>query len=731
MEDIGVRSSESPVLRMPNRQLWLASLMLSSACPAIVLAIALLSCAPPTDATAADLSGSNLLLITVDTLRADRLGAYGDDLAATPNLDRLARNGVRFDNCYSPVPLTLPSHAALFTGKNPFAINVRTNGGYFLADSEMTLAEHLEQQGYATSAFVSTYILASRFGLMQGFDHYDDLLESSNLIRSFTSELPGDRVVNRFIAWLEAERPQQFFAWLHFYDPHLPYLPPGTFAERFVGDPYRGEIAFVDQQIGRALTALEATSSSADTLVVVTSDHGEAFGEHGETGHGLLAYDESLRVPLILSAPGRIAAGNVVDNRVRLTDLLPTLLDLLTEVEPSDIAGRSLRPLLAGATDEEPREVYFESLLGAEDYNWAPLTGLISGRYKYISLPQPELYDLSEDPDERRNLFRQQPGVVEQLDGRLRELLLATSSTTDLTRREVSQEDIAHLTALGYVGAAERSSEIIDPKQGVRIEQRIKDVRGLLDRDELEAAEASATELQTEYGHLEMAGLFALRHEIAARRGDKASALAILEDGIDKLPDSERLHFLLAYFLLSSGRLEESEAVSRKLLEMNPRFSQAFIVLGQAAEARRDLPAAIGHYEAALRLEPQSPPLRRRHADALLSAGRWLEALAEFEGLVSDGLLKNDADSLFKVAVLSSQAGRAEQAEDLFRRGLAVAPGGMNHITFGLLLTRNGKQKEAASHFEHALSDFADELTPEQRALAEGALAQLRTGAQD
>jgi arylsulfatase A-like enzyme/Tfp pilus assembly protein PilF len=679
-----------------------------------------------------DLSDSNLLLITIDTLRSDRLGAYGDRHAATPTIDDLASRGVRFANCYSPVPLTLPSHSALFTGRYPFSLPVRNNGSYFLEEDELTLAERLQSRGLATAAFVSTYILGSKFGLSQGFDHYDDGLGDQDLIRSLTSEIPADRVYERFSEWLIGTRPKRFFAWVHFYDPHLPYSPPDPFRGRFAQDPYRGEIAFVDAQIARILADVEAYSGLEKTLVVVTSDHGEAFGEHGEVGHGIFAYDESLRVPLILHAPGRLPEGRIVEERVRLIDLLPTLIELYGLGPVPDLPARSLLPLLHGEQQGDAREVYFESVLGLEDYNWAPITGLISGSHKLISLPQPELYDLRRDPAERENLHDSHPDLAEELEARLRAILLEDDSAEREARRDLTPEDVAHLRALGYLGSSEqRTSRRIDPKRGIRIDQQIKEIRSLLDAGDADAAETSVGALLRRFPDLEMAALYALRHEIAIRQGNESAASGVLREGVERFPQSERLALLLAHYLVKSGRFEDGERVSRDLLARNPRVSQAMILLGQASEAQGDFAVAAEQYERALTLEPKSQPLRRRLAEALIAAGELTRSAAVFNELAAEGVFENDGEQLFRVAMLNARVGDPERAELLFRRGLDLTPAGIHHVTFAVILIRNGKGTEARQHLEIALSEYGDELTPEQTELARSTLRQLRADGSD
>ncbi len=674
-------------------------------------------------ASAVDLSGHNLLLITVDTLRADRLGVYGDTRAETPRLDALARRGVRFESAYSPVPLTLPAHSTLFTGRYPFTHGVRNNGNYFLRADEETLAEVLKRRGFHTRAWVASYILSAKFGLGQGFDAYDDALGSGELIRGFSSEIGADEVADRFVGWLGEGPATPFFAWLHVYDPHQPYRPPEPFLERFAGDPYRGEVAFVDAQVGVVLDALEARGLLAKTLIVVTSDHGEGFGEHGEVGHGILAYEEALKVPLIVAAPG--LPPRLVSDRVRLVDLMPTLLDLLGLEPPPGLQGESFAALVTGSGEPgAERDVYFESMLGRDENNWAPLTGLIAGRYKYISLPERELYDLGEDPDETRNLFPEPRRVVRELDRGLRELLL--SATGADASREASPEDLAHLEALGYLSAGGRTEQVIDPKRGIRLERALQEVREHLAAGRLEAAEAGLARLADDNRELGVGSYYFLEHQVRAAKGDEAGAIRALEAGMARFPESERFPFLLAHYQLGLGRHAEAERLARAVLEQSPKFSQAIILIGRAVAGQGRLAEALGHYRQALELEPQNLPLRLRLAEALARAGDAAAALALYDPLADAGALDGEPDELVKAAMLSAGLGRPERAEALFRRALAVAPSGMRHLGFAFVLARHGKVAEAVEELETALGDFGHELGPEQQRMARQALEQWR-----
>jgi arylsulfatase A-like enzyme/tetratricopeptide (TPR) repeat protein len=684
--------------------------------------LALAACRQP--APVPDLSQHNLLLVTIDTLRADRVGAYGSERRQTPNLDALARGGVRFADAYTSVPLTLPAHAALFTGKQPFALGVRINGVGRLAPGEITLAERFRDAGYATGAVVAAYVVIAKFGLDQGFARYDDALGPGDVFR-FYSEIPAEEVRRRFSRWLDGVREGRFFAWVHFYDPHQPYDPPPAWAERFPGDPYGGEIAYVDAQIGELLADLERRKLLTRTAVVVTSDHGEGFGEHGEEGHGLLCYEETLRVPLLVSAPGRLPAG-VVQDPARLVDLAPTLLELFRLETPAGMQGRSLARRLAGGGDAESPPVYFETLAGYEGKNWAPLHGVVDGGFKLVAAPEPELYDLRLDPGETRNLAAADRGRRRRL-GDLLESILSSSPAPEAAGETPTAEDRRHLRALGYLGAGAPSSlPRLDPKRGIRLEQAVRVARTHLRRGDTARARAELEALVAANREVDLPDFYELRHELAAAAGDEEAAIAELEHGIARFPGLEGPRLRLATYLYEIGRLDAAEARARALQAEDPRLAQATTLRGLVAERRGDLAAAAAHFSAALALEPGSVPLRLRLADLRAREGD-AEGAAELYGAVLDaGLADRDAAVLFRAAALFGRLGRLARAEQLFRQGLALEAGGVHHLGLALVLARQGRTAEAVAHLESALAAEREPLPPEQRALALAALRQWR-----
>jgi choline-sulfatase len=386
----------------------------------------------------------NVVIVTLDTTRADRLTPYGLMDASMPAFERLAREGVVFDQATSVAPLTLPAHCSLFTGLLPPSHGVRDNADSPLAAEHATLAEVLAGKGFRTAAIVGSEVLHPDRGLLQGFEFYRNAVPIEGT-PAHPRQRPGDHVMKDAIAWLDSVRRSRFFLWVHLYDPHRPYDPPEPFRSLH-GDPYIGEIAFADAQIGRLLEALDTHRLREKTIVIVTGDHGESLGEHGERDHGIFLYESVLRVPLIVRAPGVPATR--IGTVVRLTDVFPTILDLLyLPARPGD--GQSLRSLMSGREHTADLEAYSESLY-PQRFGWSPLRALRDGRFKLIDAPRRELYDLERDPFEQHNLYddRRQLGEV-----MARRLAALAGASAPVDRRAVTPADVRQrLASLGYAG---------------------------------------------------------------------------------------------------------------------------------------------------------------------------------------------------------------------------------------------------------------------------------------
>lgn len=674
----------------------------------------------------------HLLLITVDTLRADAVGAYGRSPSPTPNLDRLAREGALFAKVQSHVPLTLPSHATMFTGRLPFETGVRNNGTYALPESAKTLAEYLESSRFTTGAGVASFVLARKFGLAQGFATYDDELGSDNALRALRAEIPAPRVYEKWRRWLTGQAPRlkaedsaRFFYWAHFYDPHLPYEPPADERARFPGDLYAGEVAAVDAQIGKMLADLEQQGLLGDTLLVVTSDHGEGFGEHGEHGHGLLTYQESLAVPLLVRGPG-VPAGHRVELRVGLVDLMPTLLAALGAEVPEGLTGRSFLPLLAGGTAaaDAPESFYFESLLGQEDRNWAPITGLLRGEDKLIAVPRPELYDLAADPGETNNHLENERRRWRELDEELRALLLARTAGAGETgaARTADEQDLATLRSLGYVSSGGGGGAVLDPKDGIALEAKLAAVEKELAAGRNAEAAAGLEAARAAWPGVEQPAFYLLERRLREAAGDTAGALAALRRGVARLPGVFPLRFELLRYLHDRGLYAEAIAEGVKLLESQPGSPQVLTVLAKSKAAAGDLSGALADYEKAKAADPGNSELEAEIAGLLLRSGRAAEALAIHNRLADAGAYEGKGRRLLEAAMLNAQAGNRARAIELFDRGLALEPNGFFLLTSALLLAQDGRIDAAAARMREALEKHGADLNAEQQALGRQAL---------
>ncbi|MBN2346610.1 MAG: tetratricopeptide repeat protein [Candidatus Aminicenantes bacterium] len=672
----------------------------------------------------------NVLVITLDTTRADRLGAYGYAAARTPNLDRLAAEGILLENGYTSVPLTLPSHSVLFTGRYPIANNVRNNGSYFLPEGETTLAEVLRDRGYDTRAVIAAFVLLSKFGLNQGFAVYDDSLDTHEMIRNYRSEIPAAMVHDKFSAWLDPAEERPFFYWVHFYDPHTPYRPPPEFAKLYPAGPeglYDGEIAYMDVWVGRVIEALRQRGLLERTLVVVAGDHGEAFGEHVEQGHGIFCYEESLRVPLFFHAPGLLGKPRRVEARVGLVDVMPTVLDLLDVEVPAAVQGRSFLSLLKGESEKEERPLYFESMYGPEEMNWAPLTGLLRETYKYVSLPDPELYDLSADRGEKANLFLRKNLVARDMDKRLARFVAGHSQRGHETRRALSEGDKEQLQALGYISAfSSQGATALDPKKGVLIDARLKKVSQRIAEKKIEEAEAELRQLLSENPGLKMPHVYNLQYKLYMSKGDARTALDFLRQAIDEFPDVETFRQTLALALFDMKMYDRAEKRCNEMLDKNPRNTRARILLGEIREKQGRPAEAQEHYALALAIEPQNVSLRIKHAELLITLKKFAEAVAEYDRLLENEEAAAQSELLLKVALLNTRYGSMAAAEGMLARAVAIKPEGKFFFNYALVLAKNGKMDLALAQMETALGRHSEQLSAEQRQIAEKALAAWR-----
>ncbi len=399
---------------------------------------------------AAPQSAPNLVFITIDTLRADHLGCYGYRQIKTPNIDALAGESTRFEHAFTPVPVTLPAHTAIFTGTYPMRSGMHDFAANKLSPDQPTLASVLQQHGYATGAVIGSAVLDSRFGLNRGFDFYYDHFDFSRLDEANLDamERPGDQVTNVALDWLGKRGSKPFFLWVHLYDPHYPYHPPEPFAAEYKNKPYDGEIAFADAQVGRLTAYLKSNGLYRNTMVVLTGDHGESLGEHGEQTHGFFIYNATLHVPVIVHVPGQGAA-KTSSEPVSLVDLMPTVLHAMNLESPADVQGNNM----VGTGSPSADGVYSESFLPRLHFNWSELRGIENTRYHFIDSPRPELYDLSKDAGETQNLIASKNAVSQEMRAKLQGVIQQYSAGQELAQKTgLDPVLMERLKSLGYAG---------------------------------------------------------------------------------------------------------------------------------------------------------------------------------------------------------------------------------------------------------------------------------------
>lgn len=565
--------------------------------------------------------GAPIVLVSIDTLRADRLPAYGYGGVATPAIDRLAAEGIVFENAYTHVPLTLPAHASVFTGRLPPDTGVRSNIGYRLEpDRHPTLPRLLADRGYATGAAVSAYVLRADTGIGSLFDFYDDSLEVWEAATLGALQRSGRETVRAALGWVDRVRERPFFLFLHLFEPHSPYEPEPPF--RRYADPYDGEIATVDAILGDFFAELEKRGLYDDALVVLFADHGEGLGDHGEQEHGVLLYREALHVPLVVKLPGGAGGGRRVAAPAALVDLLPTLVAAAGGNVPEGLPGTSL--LALGEGDAAPeRSIYSETLYPRLHLGWSELRSLVDGRHHYIEGPVPEIYDVVADPRETRDLRRERRREARELADRLAAIPLALS-----TPAAGDPEEMARLTALGYVSApaAEGDGPRRNPRDHVAVLARVQETFELNRQGRYVESVELCREILREYPDL-----VDVYNQLAGnlrRLGRFAEARDAYHEAIRRSPSLvDSLALEVAKVELDLGNLEAAELNARQALELNP--AEAHLVLGGIAMARSDWRQAEGEARAALG-DPDQPrlPALILLSRALVEQGRLEEALA-------------------------------------------------------------------------------------------------------
>ena len=680
----------------------------------------------------------NVLLVTFDTTRADRIGAYGNETIDTPNLDRLAAEGVRFGRAFSAIPLTTPSHSTILTGKYPFGHGVRDNGTFVLPQTERTLAEILADEGYATAAAVGSFPLVARFGLDQGFELFDDRVASrwqditgARVVQTpslFFDERKAGLVNEAILPWLEQPRDRPFFAWIHYYDPHHPLEPPAPYDQLYAHDLYDGEIAYADESIGVVLRRLSELGLDDRTLVVFVADHGEGLGEHDEATHSHLLYNSTLHVPLIIRAPGG-RSGEVIEENVGTVDILPTVLDLLGVQVPDGLHGRSLAHHVArgeGARSEPPVELYAETLSPRLAHGWGEMRSIIDGNHKLIFGPRPELYDIAVDPAELNDLFAAEPELAGRLRDKLTWLLREWASSSVDAAVEIDEEARRKLAALGYLsgsGTAEVFREELR-SDGIAPQDRAADVsrwsltRQLLFRNQPLAAREVILPLveasPTDPVYLDLLALAEIqlgRYEQAAAHFETIAAnnpLSLMQP---------RVPLELARAAFRRGDLEAAAGYARRAEEARPT-AEGWYLRAMIEELRGDSARHVEALEKTLEIDPAYAPARVALAVVEAKEGRKQAAEASLQRAIDDQ--PYFARAWYNLGVLRYDGREHGEALRFFRRAVRLDPGYVKaHFAVVETLVREDRMDEARTAYRQleSLAPASDEAETARRLL--------------
>jgi len=592
----------------------------------------------------ANLKDPNILLITIDTLRYDRVGVYSDQHVRTPHIDELAARSWVFDWAFAHNPVTLPSHANILTGVTPIYHGISDNPGFVLGESFLTLAEFLKDKGYSTGAFIGSFPLDSRFGLNQGFDVYDDNYGTQSILEFYFIERPAEEVVEPALGWI-SEQKQKWFAWIHVFDPHEPYSPPSPYDKIYSDDLYSGEVAYVDSQLGILFNLLENNDSMKNTIIIVTSDHGEALGEKGERTHSYFAYNNTIHIPLIIWIPGE-SPKRVAENVCHI-DIFPTVCELISERIPAHIQGESLVSIAQGKKRIN-KEIYFESLTPFLNRGWAPLTGFIRDDIKFINQPLPELFNIKLDLSEDKNLANSSnvKGFENQLDKLVRSL-----RGKEIAKRfeKIDVYEMNKLKSLGYL-----TSESSPRKKAFTKNNDLKILKPVQNK------------------------MYDAVNKF--KNGKTEEAINDLVQVIEARPDFVLAYKHLASIYYTTGQIESTVDILRKGLKNNPDNLGLMSKLGIMLAVANKAEEAIGLLQRCVKKDPLNPEYYNYLGVAFQKSGNFQSALTNYKKAIElDGnfaLPWSNMGSLYLMAFLKSKNEKDfQRAIDNFNTALAFDPG--------------------------------------------------------
>jgi len=621
-------------------------------------------------------SPPSVVLITLDTVRADRIGAYGYTKGATPTLDRLAREGVRFADATSQAPLTGPAHAALLTGQYPARLGVRDNATTPIPAGTRTIAQAFKEKGYRTGGFVGAFILGSEYGFGQGFDVFDASFARYSAGNKLQAQRRGGEVVDEAIKWLRGAAGRPTFAWIHLYDAHAPYDAPAPYRARFATAPYDGEIAYVDSCVARVVAALEETAQLDRSVIAVVADHGEGLGDHGEAEHGLFLYDAVLHVPWILRLPGRESAGTVVASQVRSIDVAPTLTSFGGASLPA-VDGESVMTLVRGATRRDPPPSYAETYYPKWHFGWSELRSVRVGDWKYVDAPKPELYDVRADAGEKRNAIDARGPLATGLSNELGKIAAGFGAAATAEAPQPDPETLARLRSLGYVGIAAPSpgARGADPKDMVpKLEMFRTGITAAMGALERRAPDTAIAELKKLVAindrsyelHLFLGDAYAAKHEYETALGEYDAATVLNPHTGAPLVSQARVY-------LAMGETSRAQQKIDRAAALEPGSSEALVVQGSIFEKQGRLAEAMAQYDRAVSINGSDTQARASLAGLAMRLREYDAAKPQFEKLIEMGYRPSRMH--FGLGQIAEARGDQKKAAAEYRLALQSEPG--------------------------------------------------------
>ena len=672
----------------------------------------------------------NVLLITIDTIRPDRLSCYSTEYLETPNIEALADKGVVFERAFAHNSITLPSHANILLGNTPLFHGVHDNAKFRISEDFLTLAEFLKGHGYSTGAFIGAFSLDSRFGLNQGFDVYDESYPSKSSVVFVPPERTAEEVIKPALEWLE-DQTRKWFCWIHLWDPHTLYSPPEPYASQYEEDPYSGEVAYVDAELKKIFDFISSDYLKDSTLVILTGDHGESLGEHEELSHTYFAYNSTIWVPLIVTGPG-LKSSRITAN-VCHVDIFPTICDILNLENPPDLHGTSLLPLMNGQK-LDTRPIYFESLGPYYNQGWAPQWGFIEGKEKFIDSPIPELYDLEDDFEELNNLAENI-----DLNAYLRKLNefkdSLSSSRAAQSPQQMDRETQEKLRSLGYAASSASSTkESYGPEDDLKtlLPYQKKLDQAIILGDEGNTAESEQVLIEIIEERSDFAQAYLYLYQVYTGLGQMDKVVEVLEKGMLNNPNNYAIISTLGVFLVREGQFDRGIEILGKALTILDFDPDAWHYMGFAYWQKKDNERALKYYQRAISLDDSDPMLYYNLGMLYMSRSMELKNTAELKQAMESFKTAIARDQNFALAYRGLGMGyrMADQvfnAITVWEQAVQLSPDDPFLLSnLGEAYREVGNKPLAIKYFESLLSSVGETIPPEEKSRIEAIIQELK-----